>query len=308
MGQDAVQSHGMIRGRRDPRRCIELVFRMTHFRTSLDIDQIGSSATMGLLGSCVAHDMRHTLFPHLHDCTYIWRVNTISLMSGAPSFLDLHSLTRGEDARDAVNLDVNKTFDLDRLLAEFVLIDFYRDTYGVFRLADGRWITHGLEFMTHGLERSLDIAEAVSAFERRYPRLWLESFMRFAARANAGRATFLIQPVLNCDALLPQGTGAPEARANARRINHLLGHMQRIALAALHRCYLLPFPVEDLELSPDHPYGTGPVHYTRDLFEQSCALVRRCPQSALSLPPDSRFRRRLIAAEIRAWRNRLAAA
>lgn len=278
-----------------------------HSRFQLDLDDVAGASSMGLLGACVGRDLRAVLFPWLSTSQFLWRISTVSLMSAAPSHIDLSGRIASREELMSADRDINKSFDLDAFLAErFVVLDFFRDTYGVIRLTDGRFITHGFEFDRYRLKEMLDIAEAIPREDPRYPDLWLESFQRFAGRANASQASFIIQPILQMPGLWQQDRFVvrPEWEGAALRFgNRILGHMQRIALASLRRACLLPIPYEDMELEEAHEYGLAPYHYTRRYFERSLDLVRRCPEAALALDPGDPNRARIVEAEMNEWRG-----
>ncbi len=280
---------------------------MGTMRYRLDVAEAGNADSMGLLGSCVARDLRTVLFPNLSRSTFLWRINTVSLVAAAPSRLDLAIPEASPEERLTLDRDINKQFDLDGFFRErFILLDFFRDTYSVARLADGRWITVGLEFEKLGLGQRLDVAEVLTAHDARYPALWLSSLLRFAQRANASGAGFIIQPVIQTAMRWQDDrfvASPPEEAALFARNNQILGHMQRIALAALHRACLMPAPAEPPELDPAHEFGPGPLHASRRHYERSCELVRHSPDVAVSLPTDETTRRQVIDTEILAWQR-----
>jgi hypothetical protein len=273
----------------------------------IDLDDIASQSSMGLLGSCVARDMRSALFPYLARSQFFWRIGTISLMSTAGTPIDFQGRIAAADQLKTADRDINKTFDLQSLLQEkYILLDFYRDMYGIVRLADGRHITDGQEFRQYRLHELMTVEEKIPALDAQYPDLWLPSFLSFASQANASQARFLIQPVFQMVTAHRGNTLVVNPDWDYGKIsreNRILGHMQRIALAALHRAWLLPAALEHIALDETHEYGPGPFHYKRSYFEETRELVRRCPTLAASLPAEDTCRGDMIRMEMAAWRT-----
>lgn len=282
---------------------------MSSNRLRIDIDDIAESSSMGLLGACVSRDLRFVLFPKLSKGQIFWRINTISLMSKAGSRFDLAGHVQPANDFKSADRDINKTFDLGALFKEkYIVMDFYRDMYGIARLSDGRFITNGFELKNYNLSHVVGVQEKILPRDPSYPELWLESFLHFAHMANASDANIIVQPIYQV-AVFRRETGLVFAPGfdidKISRENKVLGHMQRIALAALTRSWLLPIPYEHLELDERHEFGPGPYHYKRSYFERTRDVVKRCPDLATSLNLNEAERRNLIEAEMNEWRAAL---
>ena len=268
----------------------------------------GDIETFGLIGSCVSRDLKLSTLGGA-DARYIWRVNTISLMSPAPHLIDLdlpEDVAR--DARMTLQADVNKTFDLAAILDEdIVLLDFFRDVYGIIELEDGRYITNGIEIQQFGLSSIHAVARRqLEAHEPDYVDLWLQNFRAFAEIANRGKGNIIIFPIHQLITTEIDGKIVINPDWDLKQIaarNIILGHMQNIALAMLKNAVFAPIRTEYLALDPLHEYGAGPFHFKRQAFD-ICAQDMRLAPERLSRPDFSDERiEAIVAHEVALWRE-----
>lgn len=267
-------------------------------------------SSIGLLGACVSLDMRTALFPAAKKFRYMLRIGTVSMMSGAPSKIDLSSVIRNEKELLTFDRDANKTFDFEALAAEkFILMDFYRDTYPTVLLSDGRYITAGLQYYNYKLEGVLPVQKVIRATSLDYLDLWLEAFMRFAEEANRSSALWIISPIYQIpyqrngwENIIPEKSSS----VVVNKKNVILAHMQRIALAKIHNSCLLPIPFDDLELDPKHQFGLGPYHFVKDYFRSVRQMIEINPGSISAFDGDDAARERAVAFEIDGWRRHAA--
>jgi hypothetical protein len=259
----------------------------------------------GLIGACVARDMKTAIFPNTKS-KFLWRIGTLSLMSPAPSRLEITLPDAAPEVLMTLDRDINKTFELDAVLAQpYVVIDFFRDLYAALVLRDGRIITNGIDVQKIGVRAlGLDVTDQFEAHDPRFPALWLENFRRFCALANASTAQFIIVPVYQLTTFwTPQGFRLAEGW-RAKQIvsrNMILGFMQRIALALLENALLAPLAPDTQQLDPDHEFGPGPYHFTPAVFTRAVEIMEHLPEYVQTLSASPERREQIVAAEMQAW-------
>jgi len=82
------------------------------------MDDIRNTSSAGLIGACVSRDLKNALFPSLRHSKHIWRINTLSLMSEAPSRLEISVPDADKPTMMTLDRDINKSFDLQDVLNE----------------------------------------------------------------------------------------------------------------------------------------------------------------------------------------------
>ncbi|MFC4168405.1 DUF6270 domain-containing protein [Teichococcus aestuarii] len=273
------------------------------------INEASLAPSVGLLGACVSLDTCLALFPAAKKYRYFLRINTVSLMSPGGNPIDLsHIITDPKELLTFSN-DANKSFDMNTLLNEdFVLIDFFRDTYSVVQLQDGRYITAGLQWWQYKLENHLPVSAIIKPTDPAYPDFWFEAFQRFADAANKTSTTWLISPIHLVTTLRDGWDDEPPAQPTGvhNRRSVMLSHMQRIALAALRRSCILPLPTEWLQMDRDHRYGAAPYHYPSAFFQAMRDTAALNPGSIQVFMGGAAERERAILHELEAWKNRAA--
>ena len=176
-------------------------------------------------------------------------------------------------------------------------------------LEDGRHITAGLQYGSFKLKPHLPIRRIIEPLTAEYADLWLKAFRRFADRANASPALWIIAPIYQFpyqragwENVISHSPGA----SGVNRRNVILAHMQRIALALLRHSCMLPIPQDRVELDPAHKFGPGPYHFRRSYFTTMRDLILLNPGYLRTFDGDDAARERAVEYEMAIWRNRAA--
>lgn len=224
---------------------------------------------IGLIGSCIAREVKELACRPGVKASYIWRSNTISMMSDPMrQKIDMAAAGLQGGEPQTVRGDFYKT-DLDGFLAghPLVLMDLFRDTYDL--MTDGStFVTRGQEWNRIAATHDLAGFEMVSVYAKTYPALWLRQARGIADRINQSGATVILVPASPTHVMLqdgvPQGRQVALLPADHFDIHYkavMLTCMEGIMAQLLQRCILLPRPGAFGFANPGHLYGLGPIHH-----------------------------------------------
>lgn len=264
---------------------------------------------IGLIGSCTAREVKELACSPGVRASYIWRSNTISMMSDPlPRQIDPDAAGLPDGGPQTVRGDFYKT-DLAAFLAghPLVLMDMFRDTYDL--MTDGTtFVTRGQEWGQIAASHDLSGFSMVSVYAKTYPALWLAQARRFAERVNHSGATILLVPAsLTHVRLEAEASGArqvtllPADHFDIHYKSVMLACMEAIMAQLLDRCLLLPRPGALGFANPGHLYGLGPIHHFPALYRLMLELADCDLGRALAALPPAAERAERIARLAALW-------
>lgn len=250
---------------------------------------------IGLIGSCTAREVKELACSPGVKASYIWRSNTISMMSdpiSRPIDMTVAGLQGGEP--QTVRGDFYKT-DLAAFLAghPLVLMDLFRDTYDL--MTDGTtFVTRGQEWDRIAATHNLADFQMVSVYAKTYPALWLRQARQMADRINRSGAVVILVPAslthIRLEDVVSQGRQVTLLSADHFDIHYksvMLACMEGIMAQLLDRCLLLPRPGALGFANPGHLYGLGPIHHFPALYRLMLELGDCEMTRALAATPSA---------------------
>lgn len=265
--------------------------------------------SIGLIGTCVARSFKEIAFPNVTTSNYLWRINTVSLMSTAEHHIDISECVPERTDFLSVDRDLNKNFDLNSLFTnqKIILLDFVRDYYPISQLSDGRFVTISGQYETYNLWDSIGEHTFISPYSPDYIDLWLSSIIKFAEIANARDATLLIVPGVMQQGIVEGNNYKILDKFDAFDIMYkskLLYFIENISYLYLDKSFILPSLHPFSRLSLNHIYGVGPIHLDANIDRMRLTFVEKMGDLLIrsdSMPSD--VRRSAIEELTQHWRQ-----
>ena len=250
-----------------PKTSIDNVLLSQHF---------ASLASIGLIGSCVARELKQVACDPDVEASYLWRSSTVSMATPpAQPAIPLDQLELEGPSLKTVSNDFQKTALADSILKNsLVIMDFFRDTYDLFELENGAYITFGKELANDKMQQLFPNSKFKSVYDADYPNLWFESMRRISKIINESDSIIVIVPSIASYGTFSKNRfdASPIDAFDAYYKHAMLEFMERIAVRMLNKSILLQPLHAGVSCDPNHIYGLGAFHHYDDFYSRMLAI------------------------------------